>query len=308
MNAALLDLFPPTRADAAPWMRLLLRSGAAESVAAGRIAPEGGLPAWSSRFAREYAYRQVPYGGVSRQPMPHELFELLPLFAPRLRAAGEPVRLHETKWRHHTDLDADLLDACLAEGIEVHEPGETVLLQFWGDRSRRDLKAVAAHPVFGRRLEGTVHAGLRGGFGGTAITLLPGNEGIAAEVLTRINGLLDALRGGGLGAAHEAIDELTTLLDPPTVAALDGVEEALTALDLTGPLLRALRAGLPEELAWPALEDALTELPLADLAHAGWQPSDWARVMLHRRRKTVVACDTCHDRIHSKRPAKTDTQ
>ncbi|MFE9446654.1 hypothetical protein ACFYO2_49160 [Streptomyces sp. NPDC006602] len=33
-------------------------------------------------------------------------------------------------------------------------------------------------------------------------------------------------------------------------------------------------------------------------------PSDWARVMLHRRRKTVVACDTCHDRIHSERPAE----
>ncbi|MGC9544762.1 reverse transcriptase domain-containing protein [Streptomyces sp. UG1] len=47
---------------------------------------------------------------------------------------------------------------------------------------------------------------------------------------------------------------------------------------------------------------------LADLAHAGWQPSDWARVMLHRRRKTVVACDTCHDRIHSQQSAKTDTQ
>ncbi|MEU3743510.1 reverse transcriptase/maturase family protein [Streptomyces sp. NPDC032198] len=43
---------------------------------------------------------------------------------------------------------------------------------------------------------------------------------------------------------------------------------------------------------------------LADLAHAGWQPSDWVRVMLHRRRKTVVACDTCHNRIHSERPAK----
>ncbi|WP_409054988.1 reverse transcriptase domain-containing protein [Streptomyces sp. SYP-A7185] len=47
---------------------------------------------------------------------------------------------------------------------------------------------------------------------------------------------------------------------------------------------------------------------LADLAHAGWQTSDWARVMLHRRRKTVVACDTCHDRIHSERPAKPLTQ
>ncbi|NIY70761.1 RNA-directed DNA polymerase [Streptomyces malaysiensis] len=43
---------------------------------------------------------------------------------------------------------------------------------------------------------------------------------------------------------------------------------------------------------------------LADLAHAGWQPSDWARVMLHRRRKTVVACDICHDRIHSEQPAR----
>ncbi|MFG2961589.1 reverse transcriptase domain-containing protein [Streptomyces sp. NPDC048291] len=47
---------------------------------------------------------------------------------------------------------------------------------------------------------------------------------------------------------------------------------------------------------------------LADLAHAGWQPSDWARVMLHRRRKTVVACDICHDRIHSERSAKPFTQ
>jgi transposase len=40
---------------------------------------------------------------------------------------------------------------------------------------------------------------------------------------------------------------------------------------------------------------------LADLAHAGWPPSDWARVMLNRRRKTVVACDSCHDRIHAAR-------
>ncbi|MEU9241677.1 hypothetical protein [Streptomyces sp. NPDC048385] len=47
---------------------------------------------------------------------------------------------------------------------------------------------------------------------------------------------------------------------------------------------------------------------LADLAHAGWQPSDWARVMFHRRRKTVVACDICHDRIHSERPARPFTQ
>ncbi|WTZ46364.1 reverse transcriptase domain-containing protein [Streptomyces sp. NBC_01390] len=43
---------------------------------------------------------------------------------------------------------------------------------------------------------------------------------------------------------------------------------------------------------------------LADLAHAGWPPSDWTRVMLDRRRKTVVACDACHDRIHGAQAAK----
>ncbi|MEU2516354.1 hypothetical protein [Streptomyces syringium] len=37
---------------------------------------------------------------------------------------------------------------------------------------------------------------------------------------------------------------------------------------------------------------------LADLAGFGWPPSDWARVMLDRRRKTVVACVSCHDRLH----------
>ncbi|WP_457456942.1 HNH endonuclease [Streptomyces sp. TE5632] len=47
---------------------------------------------------------------------------------------------------------------------------------------------------------------------------------------------------------------------------------------------------------------------LPDLAHAGRQPSDRACLMLHRQRKTVVACDTCHDRIHSERPAGPLTQ
>ncbi|MEV0633946.1 hypothetical protein AB0I77_03010 [Streptomyces sp. NPDC050619] len=33
--------------------------------------------------------------------------------------------------------------------------------------------------------------------------------------------------------------------------------------------------------------------------NVGHQPFDWTRVMLDRRRKTVVACDACHDRIHT---------
>ncbi|MBW5485047.1 hypothetical protein, partial [Streptomyces bambusae] len=245
-------------------LRGLLRSGAAQAAAAGRAEPEGGLADWLRRFARAYGHRPSG-GGVARQPMPAELLELATLFAPRIKAAGTPVRLHEDRYGYQ-GLDADLLDVCLAEGIAVEDPGPAVGLEFWGERSRRDLKALAADPVFGRRLEGTVHAGLRGG--GTAITKLPENAGIAAEVHTRVEGLIGALRGGGLGAADEAVNELRELLDRPTATALEGIEEALAALDLTGPLARALRAGLPEELGWPALDAAL----------AGFAPGETVRV------------------------------
>ncbi|GAA4894268.1 hypothetical protein ACFPM3_07630 [Streptomyces coeruleoprunus] len=253
VNAALVEVFPDSRGDAASWLRLLLTSGAADAVAAGRVTPEGGLAAWLGRYTRMYSHGRRG-GGVARQPMPRELFDLVARFAPRLRAAEVPVRLHEDRYRY-PGLDADLLDVCLAEGIAVEDPGEAVRLEFWGARSRRDLKSLAADPVFGPRLEGTVHAGLRGG--GTAITRLPENAGIAAEVHSRIEGLLGTLRGGGVAAADEAVDELASLLDRPTTTALDGIEEALAGLDLTGPLARALRAGLPEELGWAALEEVL---------------------------------------------------
>ncbi|MFG3510463.1 hypothetical protein ACGF5F_33765 [Streptomyces sp. NPDC047821] len=291
VNAALLDLFPASKSDAAAWLRLLTGCGATEAFAAGRIVPEGGPAAWLGRFAGDYAFRPSG-GGITRQPMPEELFPIVTLIAPRLRAAGEPVTLHETKWRY-TGLDADLLDACLAENIPVQDPGGGVRLELWGDRSRRDLKALAQDPVFGQRLEGTVHEELlRGRFSGTrspgtAITRLPENAGIAAEVHRRVNGLLDALRGGGLGAADEAVDELATLLDRPTATALDGIEEALAALDLAGPLARTLRAGLPEELGWPALDDVLAEFARSGDEVAG-VTCTWPVLTVYGRTRAVA--------------------
>ncbi len=262
---ALLELFPESKNDAAAWLRLLIGCGAADAAAAGRIAPEGGLGDWLRRYAAGYSHRTVAGGGVTRQPMPTELLDLVGRFAPLLRASDTPVPLHEDRYRW-PHLDADLLDLCLAEGIPVEDPGPAVRLEFWGERSQRDLKALAADPVFGPRLEGTVHAGLRTS-GGTAITRLPHNPGVATEVHARVEKLLEALRDGGLAAADEAVEELRDLLDRPTAVALDGIEEALEALDLTGPLTRALRAGLPEELGWPALEQALAEFRPDETVH-----------------------------------------
>ncbi|MFI6448601.1 hypothetical protein [Kitasatospora sp. NPDC050543] len=255
VQAALVELFPSTDTDTAAWIRLLRACGAAEAMAQDTLTPESGLAGWLARLPYEYSFARHG-GGIMRRQLPDELLDLLPLLAARLRREGIPVRLHETRWRDSV-LDADLADACLAAGIPVETPPQRVTLQFWGERARRDLTALAADPVLGARLEGTVHGGLRRG---TALTRLPENPGIARSVHARTTALLDALAGGGLAAAEEAVTALEALLDRPTTTALDGIEEALAALDLTGPLLRTLRAGLPEELGWPALEEALAEL------------------------------------------------
>ena len=41
---------------------------------------------------------------------------------------------------------------------------------------------------------------------------------------------------------------------------------------------------------------------LADLAMPGQPQPEWARLMAKRRRKTLVVCDDCHDRIHTRQP------
>ncbi|MEF9887131.1 hypothetical protein [Streptomyces sp. P9-A4] len=271
--AGLLDVFPESVTDGGPWLRMLIACGATDALEAGRVMPEGGLHHWVGRFVHMYQYARQSGGGVGRQPLPPEFLDLVGRLGPRLRAAGDPVTVHTTR-HYYQGFDADVLDACLAAGATVVDPGPEVRMRFWGERSRRDLAALAADPVFGPRLEGTVHADLRcDRFGtrvpkpGSAVTLLPGNEGIAHEVAGRVGKLVDTVGGGGLAGAEEAVAELETVLDRPTVTALGGIAEALAGADAAGALRRSLAAGLPEELAWPALESVYAEFA-ADAARA----------------------------------------
>ncbi|MCX5206469.1 hypothetical protein OG897_34315 [Streptomyces sp. NBC_00237] len=264
--AALLEVFPDGAVDGGAWLRLLIGCGATAAMEAGRLTPEGGLAHWVGHFTRMYQYAKQPGGGVGRQQVPEEFLYLIGRLGPRLRASQKPVAVHFTRF-HYQGLDSDVLDACLAAGVPVVDPGREVRMRFWGEQSRRDLAAVAADPVFGPLLEGTVHANLlpsrhaaRGRRPGSAVTLLPGNAGIAQGVAARAGRLVDAVGGGGMAGAEEAVAELETVLDRPTVSALDGVADALEAAGAAGALRRSLAAGLPEELAWPALESAYERL------------------------------------------------
>ncbi|WP_329285861.1 hypothetical protein [Streptomyces sp. NBC_00691] len=263
--AGLVEVFPEGATDGGPWLRVLIGCGATEAMEAGRLVPEGGLHHWVGHFVHMYQYTRVSGGGVGRQQLPPEFLDLVVRLGPRLRAAEGAVTAHTTR-HHYQGFDADVLDACLAAGATVVDPGPEARMRFWGERSRRDLTALAADPVFGPRLEGTVHARLKPTWygaparkPGSAVTLLPGNEGIAHEVAVRVGKLVDAVGGGGMAGAEESVAELETLLDRPTVTVLGGIGDALAAASAGGALRRSLAAGLPEELAWPALEAVYEE-------------------------------------------------
>ncbi|MFJ3664684.1 hypothetical protein ACIPPM_30000 [Streptomyces sp. NPDC090119] len=264
--AGLVEIFPAGATDGGAWLRLLTGCGAAEAMADGRVVPEGGLRRWVGHFAHMYQYATQPGGGVARQQLPPELFDLVVRWGPRLRAETTPLTVHTTR-HHYQGVDTDLLDACLAAGVPVVDPGPEIETHFWGEHSRRDLAALAADPVLGPRLERLVHEELlpNGPLGrrerrpGSAVTLLPGNTGIARQVARRVEALVDTIAGGGMAGAEEAVAELELLLDEPTVAALDDIADALAEAGAAGALRRSLAAGLPEELAWPTLESVYAE-------------------------------------------------
>ncbi|GAB3451681.1 hypothetical protein GCM10027570_28940 [Streptomonospora sediminis] len=252
---ALAELFPPVGTVGGAYLRLLRDSRTVEAMAGGWVAPSGGIAAWLDRFVYTYTYSLVRVQprtrslirGRYRQAMPDELYaDVLPLLAGRLRGQGTPLQLGDR-------VDADLVDACLALEIPVEKPHGRVRLETHG--CGRDFAALAAHPDWRHLLAGAAQPAKRG----TAITRLPETAGVDTAVHQRISQLLDRAAGGGLDSAGEALDRLDSLLDTPTSAALEGIDEALAGLDLSGPLLRTLRADTSAETGLPAPDDSAAE-------------------------------------------------
>ncbi|WP_372488081.1 HNH endonuclease [Streptomyces guryensis] len=83
---------------------------------------------------------------------------------------------------------------------------------------------------------------------------------------------------------------------------------------LTGPvcphkeLIRRLAANRCELCERPGEVEAHHVKSLNELQQAGDASSDWVKMMVARRRKTLVVCGSCHDRIHRRKPSTTRTQ
>ncbi|KOX12507.1 hypothetical protein [Nocardiopsis sp. NRRL B-16309] len=235
-RARLADLFPNTETDGAEWLRLLEAIGITGDLAQARIRPADGFGGWLSRYFRTYGW--VRSGRYSvKNPMPEELYALLPRIAPHVIAEGAPVPLYQSKFaRGYGHVNERLVLACESLGITV------------------DLPANAERPTPSR----PAHVGPRP----------------APEIVERTTATAASVRGAPLGQAQQALTDLDECLTHDVMRGLEEVQDLLDGLDLAEPLARTLRFGVPGELGWPAFEEAAAEIGAREGGIAG-MTSTW---------------------------------
>ncbi|WBO67933.1 hypothetical protein [Streptomyces camelliae] len=277
------------------WLALLAETGAERLLTDESAAREHGAdPAdWLTRWA---SFRK--HGGSSSRRCPATL-ALVERMAPLLRAAGRPVDLCTGRW--HAGADLDLLDLCAAERVPMTLPGADVPVYLplpeWlldSQEGRRDLAAVAADPRLRRLLHRVMD---RVGSHQHAAKLLrrvadhPVLCQVLREWLDEAAG--DFTRAVGLPGARAALDRLRPFRMIASEVAPDTV--AKVAGHAVAPLLgRTVRAGVLDELGWPALDEALTLLD-GEVRKKGNNHDNslalheaWPALILSRGRKAVV--------------------
>ncbi|MBU7600434.1 hypothetical protein JGS22_023075 [Streptomyces sp. P38-E01] len=286
VRARLTGFFPETFTEKSDrsadgehgWLTLLAEAGAEDLLtelpaAAGESGTAQEVPSVSSAdwLARWEAYRRRDRSCSGRSP---QTLALLDRMADRLRADGRPVQLFHGRW--HCTADLDVLDHCLAEGIPVAQPekqdqGHRRPPGFALDRwltdtapGARDLVAVAQSPEFRARLSHSV--GEIGGSGRNrraaesvldALAAHPVLSGVLRDWLTARAEEYTAARG--IPGLRSALDRLAGFGPVAEKVAPEAVR-LVEAHSVVPVLADSLRAGVLDELGWPALDEAYAEL------------------------------------------------
>ncbi|MET7615649.1 hypothetical protein [Streptomyces sp. NPDC005408] len=260
------------------WLTVLDRCGAI------RLLLDGTVPAaeWVSSWAR---HRQRGWRGMKRLTADQALVERL---ADRLIADGTPLPLlRGGGWR--TTVDLDLLDLCLALGVPVEPPSDDMenleLAPWLSDEreGRRDLAALATDARFARLLRGGVER-LAGTHEASAqLNRIAGHPALRAALVGWLTDRADDLeRPHGLPGMDGLLSRLSAFSAPAVLATAPEAVERITAVSPAGALARTLRAGILDEIGWPALEEAAPELgkvnPMAAGQRYGHLVDEWYRL------------------------------
>ncbi|WP_395293628.1 hypothetical protein ACF9IK_08455 [Kitasatospora hibisci] len=259
VRARLLEIMPEPAgttdrtAQDASWLALLAESGAEQLLtgpsaagAAGGTAPAAWLERWTAHIGRG---RHT--GGFNG-----ETVALAGRMAARLRADGVPVDLFQGHGAGTTRIG--LLDLLLAEGVPVADPGTGLSFELfaWAREARTDgstLAAIAADPRFRPALR-TAAPGVWGTAVENGLPALPVLRELVVEWSDARADELLAVRG--LTSAADLLRELRR--NRAAICAVNpAAAERIAGVDAAGLLARTLRAGIFDELGWPALEEAL---------------------------------------------------
>ncbi|MFI1830604.1 hypothetical protein ACH41E_29830 [Streptomyces sp. NPDC020412] len=278
----LLALLPQTGGDSpetfdASWLALLKTCGAVDLLLDGTVPAAQWLSAWAE-------HRQRGWQATARIADELVLVEGL---ADRLVADGVPVRLVRSGWRVSVDLD--VLDLCLALGVPVAPPGddvESLDLESWltgAEAGRRDLAALAADPRFAPLLRAGLENLTRGRSSTARLQQIADHPVLRTVLVGWFDDRADELAEPiGLPGIEELLQRLLPFAHAPVLATAPQALARIGSFSPAAALGRTLRAGVWDELGWPALEEAVAELgaPAPPDEHTGHgHRDDWYRMM-----------------------------
>ncbi|MFF4382800.1 hypothetical protein [Kitasatospora sp. NPDC001547] len=302
VRTRLLELLPdPASADPGPhdtaWLAVLAETGAEALLTGPR--PEGAEPAaaWLQRWCHHHGR-----GWRSRRPSCPDTIALAGRMVERLKADAVPVDLHTGIRASRTRID--LLDLLLTAGVPVADPPEGLgfELQDWVAECGPDSPTLAAvgaderyRPLLRRATPAAWATAAK-----REVPALPLLNELFAEWAEERAEELFAARGltGAIDLVRSFGQHRTAVR---TVA--PAVADRVAALDVAALLTDALRAGILDELGWPALEEALGKLadppaddapqhPVPSLGGAGLNgliiEDAWPHLILARLDRAVV--------------------
>ncbi|MFE9604330.1 DNA-binding protein [Streptomyces hokutonensis] len=259
VRGTLLDMIPAGYDDEMPalWLQVLEDSGATAGLWDAALPeeerPRDGTAGWLERFLT-FRERARSWRGSTRMP---QLYPLVERTADRLRAelAASGGALKVTH-------DIDLIDLLLSLDVPVAAPERDLALPLeqWavGD-GHRDLLLLGADARFhGAFLKGADRFGDNDS-GLRAIRLLAQSPGCRPLLAQWVRTVVERFTAVGLPQLPDALARLKWLPAEALALAEADVREAV-ATDLVPVLARTLRAGLFDELGWPAWEEAAAAL------------------------------------------------
>ncbi|MDB1086123.1 DNA-binding protein [Streptomyces sp. ACA25] len=256
VRGQLLDLMPTSRDKELPglWVEILEKSGAVaglcDTTVPARECSADGAAGWLERF--------LTFRGTwgSRRPCA-ALPGLVERMADRLR--GELTTSGGALPVPYDDVH--LLDLLLALNLPVADPGNNSLaLEEWArDDDRRDLVALEADPRFRAAFRSGADRIGRGQGGQRALRALAASPGGRPMLVEWLHEVARSSTVAGLPGLPRALDRLAWLPGDILELAAEEVRAAASA-DVAQVLVRTLRAGLFDELGWPAWEEAAASL------------------------------------------------